>query len=612
MKERHQWLEGRPEIDFYQEIESLVKKNPRTWQSVCAVLGLAGGVLSPFLGTLLTAITWFISHQRAITYLNRASIVSFALTIPLLAFGAHCLDLLEAKTASLSPPIEPKSVEATSRSAASQVVRRNGKRRLHRVLTVLILLLALPASSSAQQTISNVPVTDVLPPCNGCVESGIRSQLIGSEAQHSPSPSPSASPSLSESEPPQRTKTVPSDGIFPRTEYVGTLFEPVGGVRDPAPIRPLTRFLWDSAMAQEMPSGESQQQSKSEWQYGGFVDLGYLLDFNHPANRLFRSRGTTFRVDRVHLNMAGAYLRKKASEESRWGVELTAHAGKDAEVFGFSATAPNIGGYKFLRHLGPTNVSYLAPVGKGLTLQAGIFGSLIGYDSLYAKDNFNYTRPWGADFTPYYMMGVNASYPFTEKLTGTAFIVNGYWHLARANNVPSSGGQVAYKVNPRVTVKETVLFGPHQSNTSFKYWRFLTDTIVERKTDRVTFAFEYIYSTERVDAPGSPRALMMSGQLPVRWTLNDRWSVAVRPEVFWDRDGRWTLARQTVKALTTTLEYRLPYRWSNTIFRLEHRWDDSCGREGGFFRGREVSPGVIGLTPSQHLLIFATIFTFDR
>ena len=47
------------------------------------------------------------------------------------------------------------------------------------------------------------------------------------------------------------------------------------------------------------------------------------------------------------------------------------------------------------------------------------------------------------------MMGANASYPFTEKLTGTFFVVNGYWHLARANNVPSWGGQVAYKINPR-------------------------------------------------------------------------------------------------------------------------------------------------------------------
>lgn len=364
----------------------------------------------------------------------------------------------------------------------------------------------------------------------------------------------------------------------------------------------------DESVPSEDPSTAP---SQPQWQYGGFVDLGYLLDFNHPANHLFPSRGTAFRVDSVFLNMAAFYVRKKATEESRWGVELTAQAGKDAEFFGFSATAPNIGGYKFLRQLGPTNVSYLAPVGKGLTLQAGIFTSLIGYDSLYAKDNLNYTRPWGADFTPYFMMGANASYPFNEKLTGTFFVVNGYWHLARANNVPSSGGQIAYRVNPHLTVKETVLVGPHQSNKSFKFWRFLTDTIVERKTDRVTLAFEYIYSQERVDSPGSPRALMMSSQLPVRWTLNKRWALAVRPEVFWDRDGRWTLARQTVKAFTTTLEYRLPYRWSNTIFRLEHRWDDSRGREGGFFRGREVSPGVIGLTPNQHLLIFATIFTLD-
>jgi hypothetical protein len=362
---------------------------------------------------------------------------------------------------------------------------------------------------------------------------------------------------------------------------------------------------------EETSQPQETQQTDPKWQYGAFVDLAYPLDFNHPANHLFRSRGTAFRTDSVWLNMAGAYVRKKPSEASRWGVELTAQAGKDDELFGFSATAPNIAGFKFLRHLGPTNVSYLAPAGKGLTLQAGIFNSLIGYDSLYAKDNLNYTRPWGADFTPYLMMGANVSYPFSEKLTGTFFVVNGYWHLARANSAPSAGGQIAYKVTPQVTLKETTLFGPHQRNTAFEFWRFLTDTIVERKTEKFTLASEYIFSTERVDAPDKPRALMMSWQAPARWTLNDRWSLSLRPEVFWDRDGRWTLARQTVKAFTSTLEYRHPYKWTNAIFRLEHRFDDSRGPDGGFFRGAESPSGVVGLTPQQHLLIFATIFTFD-
>lgn len=363
----------------------------------------------------------------------------------------------------------------------------------------------------------------------------------------------------------------------------------------------------ETTRADADPQASTQTNPEPKWHYGGFVDVGYLLDFDHPANRVFRGRGTTWHVDRPQINMAAFYVRKKATEDSRWGVELTAQAGKDAELFGFSATAPNLGGYKFLRQLGPTNVSYLASVGKGLTIQGGIFPSFIGYDSLYAKDNFNYTRPWGADFTPYLMMGVNASYPFTKKVTGSFFVVNGYWHLANANHLPSWGGQAAITATSHLTVKQTVLVGPHQADTSFKLWRFLSDTIVEHKTEKRTIAFDANFSTEQVNSPGTPRAWWFAAQAPMRWALTSRWAVALRPEVAWDSKGRWTLARQTVAAITSTIEYKLAYKSSNTILRLEHRFDRSTGPDGGFFRGRTNS-----LTPNQNLLIFATIFTFER
>lgn len=100
------------------------------------------------------------------------------------------------------------------------------------------------------------------------------------------------------------------------------------------------------------------------------------------------------------------------------------------------------------------------------------------------------------------MMGFNASYPFARKLTASFFVVNGYWHLAHANNVPSWGGQAAITATSHLTIKQTVMVGPHQTSTA--------------------------------------------------------------------------------------------------------------GPDGGFFRGRVVSPGVIGQVPGQNLLIFATIFTFDR
>ena len=349
----------------------------------------------------------------------------------------------------------------------------------------------------------------------------------------------------------------------------------------------------------------------AQWEYGAVIDVGYLHDFNHPDVQLFRSRGTAWHVDDIVLNMSGAYVKKQPSEQSRWGSELLIHAGKDDEIFGFSATAPNIGGSRVLRHLGLANVSYLSPVGRGLVLQGGIFGSVIGYDSLYAKDNANYTRPWGADFTPYLMLGVKASYPVTSQLTTTVAVVNGYWHLAHANDVPSSVVQVAYQATPKISVKQTVMIGPHQTNTAIAFWRTLADTIIERRSDRAVAAFEITVASERVDQPDRPRAWWLSAQLPVRWSLAGPWSVAVRPEVAWDSDGRWTLAEQTVNALTTTLEYRHPYKWTNTLVRLEHRFDHSRGYGGGFFDAGETAPGIPRLTPSQHLLILSAILTFD-
>lgn len=370
-----------------------------------------------------------------------------------------------------------------------------------------------------------------------------------------------------------------------------------------------------AAVAAEQPAADSHagsssdQQANRQWEYGGFADIGYLFDVNDRTKKTFRSRGTTWHLNELDLNMVGTYVRKRPSNSSRLGAELLVHAGKDDAIFGFSATAPNLAGHEWLRHVGLANVSYLAPVGSGLTVQAGIFTSLIGYDSLYAKDNFNYTRPWGADFTPYLMLGVNASYPITAKLTGTLYVVNGYWHLANPNRVPSGGGQVAFKATPTLTLKETVVWGPHQPNTALEFWRFLSDTIIERRTGRIVVALNAHFATETVDGPARPRAWWVAAQLPMRWTIRPAWTATVRPEIAWDSDGRWTLAEQTVKAITSTVEYRVPYKRASTLVRVEHRVDDSRGPGGGFLR--EAGAGVIGLTPTQHLLIVGLVVTFD-
>jgi hypothetical protein len=103
----------------------------------------------------------------------------------------------------------------------------------------------------------------------------------------------------------------------------------------------------------------------------------------------------------------------------------------------------------------------------------------------------------------------------------------------------------------------------------------------------------------------------MGASFPMRWHIGGPWSVALRPEVYWDRSGLITGSEQFIKAVTTTAEYKLPYKWMNMIARLEYRYDESTGSGGGFFKGNEIAPGVIGLTPAQHMLIFGLIGTVD-
>ena len=375
-------------------------------------------------------------------------------------------------------------------------------------------------------------------------------------------------------------------------------------------------------MAEE-PKPISQEQSQNvasrfmegklpNWHYGGFVDLGYSLDFNFPENHLFRNRSTTPRVNELDLNMAGVYVRKDATTDSRWGMELMGHGGQDALNFGFGVNLPKVEGSDALRHFGRANLSYLAPVGNGLTLQAGLFNSFIGYESLYAKDNFNYTRAWIADYSPYLMFGANAQYNFDDKWSGAFFIINEYFHLQNANNLPSYGAQVAYKLNRSWLFKETVYYGPDQSDTSFQFWRFFSDSIVEWKAnDDLTLAGEYQVGTQEMAIPGHPRFVYMGATFQMRWHVYGPWSVALRPEVYWDPNGFQTGAEQFIRAVTTTAEYKFPYKWTNMIGRLEYRYDESTGSGGGFFKGNEIAPGVIGLTPAQHMLIFALIWTLD-
>lgn len=93
--------------------------------------------------------------------------------------------------------------------------------------------------------------------------------------------------------------------------------------------------------------------------------------------------------------------------------------------------------------------------------------------------------------------------------------------------------------------------------------------------------------------------------------LTGPWSVAVRPEIYWDPQGRMTEHEQLIWANTTTLEYKKHLGRQLVIIRVEHRYDHSTGSQGGFFRDGFSGPGMPKLTAGQHLAILGVIWAFD-
>ena len=355
---------------------------------------------------------------------------------------------------------------------------------------------------------------------------------------------------------------------------------------------------------------------ESLWSFGGYLDLGYLLDFNFPDNNTWRNKTTTIRVNELAPNLGLGYLRKTSAPHSPWGFDVAMQGGVDTDGLIPGPLPGSVGALseaENLRYFSRANVSYLAPIGRGVMFTGGLFQSYIGRESFYAKDNFSYTRTYLADQSPYFLFGFSATSTITNRLDLGFYIINGFNYLAEPNNIPSYGVQVKWNPHPDFLATHNLYYGPDQVNGALKFWRFFTDNSWEWRRDRFMLALSYDFGTQvSEDSPGNPRFFWTGAAFWANWQIQGPWSVTFRPEFFWDPDGLISGGEQLLRAITTTLEYKFHVDpTQTTIIRLEFRFDESTGSGGGFFTGGEGSTGSIGLTPHQQLLIVGLMMSFD-
>ena len=127
------------------------------------------------------------------------------------------------------------------------------------------------------------------------------------------------------------------------------------------------------------------------------------------------SDDNTFAVQQYWIEM-----NKAPTEESRAGFDIALQGGQFCTVGGCGVAPGNANDV----HLYTANVSYLAPIGSGLTVTAGIMPTLIGYEVENQNGNFFVTRSSLWNLQPVTSTGVTLGYNITDQLSLTIGALN--------------------------------------------------------------------------------------------------------------------------------------------------------------------------------------------
>ncbi|MEY2414152.1 MAG: hypothetical protein QOD84_2758 [Acidobacteriaceae bacterium] len=330
----------------------------------------------------------------------------------------------------------------------------------------------------------------------------------------------------------------------------------------------------------------------------GFVDLYYNYNSNQPASRTNGFRSFDTGSNQFALNLVELVVDKAPdASASRTGYHVALGFGQAINAVNGSDPA----GLGFDQYLKEAYFSYLAPVGKGLQIDAGKFVTPHGAEVIETKDNWNYSRGLLFSYAiPYFHYGLRAKYAFNDKYSLTGFVVNGWNNVVENNTGKTYGLSLGWNPNKRFGFVQNYMAGPELSNNNSN-WRQLWDTVVTYSpTSKLSFMANYDYGHgDRVAGIANP--VYWTGVAGyVKYVATPKYTVAARYEYYDDRYGFTTATPQTFNEVTGTLERTIA---SHILSRLEFRHDSSD--HPTFLKGNSIP------VSSQNTMTAGVVFMFD-
>lgn len=312
-----------------------------------------------------------------------------------------------------------------------------------------------------------------------------------------------------------------------------------------------------------------------------FLDGYYGYNFNQPIGRANLLRAYDVSSNQFSINQAGMIFENAPDPEhgKRFGLRLDFQFGQATQTLqGSSVNEPRPGIY---RNIFQAYGTYVAPIGKGLTVDFGKFASSLGYEGNYTKDQINYSRSFWFSFLPFYHLGLRANYKFNDVIAVNYWMVNGTNQSEPFNgfkdqfiglaitpskniswNVQYYIGQehpdVMYFPNGGAPANAPTLQGiPFEPITNSPGGKLhIIDTYVSwQATPKWLFALEADDVIERLYSY-SPPARTDGGAAYLKYQVTPKFYVGARAEYVSDRGGLFTGATQAVKENTLTLAYR--------------------------------------------------------
>jgi hypothetical protein len=176
-----------------------------------------------------------------------------------------------------------------------------------------------------------------------------------------------------------------------------------------------------------------------------------------------------------------------------------------------------------------------APIGDGLTIKAGHFYTLLGYEVVPGKDNFFYSHAYSMQYgEPFTHWGALATYKFCNDLTITAGAVRGWDNLSDSadGNLSFLGG-ATYTVSDATTAVLSVISGNEGTGRNQTAY---SAVVTHALSDSLSYVFQHDLGVVE-EGMGSPAAQWYSVNNYLIQKIDDDISVGARLEWFRDDDG---------------------------------------------------------------------------